>query len=306
MLASALRLLIAFEIVVYAIFAVRFFDLSPACAALAVLAGMLAVRAVIIAITYVYAWTYHSPASHLSALQALRMVLAEYAAFLASFVLILPFEACWMGADRLRPASDRPPLLLIHGYGCSRGAWWWLRRRLEAAGWTVATISLEPVYTGIDNYVEPLARRIDAVLAETGAAQLILVGHSMGGLVARAYFRRFGIQRVAKLVTLGTPHSGSRLARLGMGENGRQMVPGSEWLQGLARATGMPETIVIYSAHDNYVMPQSNLQLPGATNRALDGIGHLAMLYSPRVADALLAALAQQRTASAGWQLRRG
>lgn len=306
MLASALRLLIAFEIAVYAIFAVRFFDLSPACAALAVLAGMLAVRAVIIAITYVYAWTYHSPASRLSALQALRMVLAEYAAFIASFVLILPFEACWMGADRLRPPSDRPPLLLIHGYGCSRGAWWWLRRRLEAAGWTVATISLEPVYTGIDNYVEPLARRIDAVLAEIGAPQLILVGHSMGGLVARAYFRRFGILRVAKLVTLGTPHSGSRLARLGMGENGRQMVPGSEWLQGLARATGMPETIAIYSAHDNYVMPQSNLQLPGATNRALDGVGHLAMLYSPRVADALLAALAKRPAASAGWQLRRG
>jgi pimeloyl-ACP methyl ester carboxylesterase len=221
-------------------------------------------------------------------------------------VLILPFDALWMGPDRLRPASSRPPLLLVHGYGCARGAWWWLRRRLEAAGWTVATISLEPIYTGIDNYVEPLARRIDALLAETGASQLILVGHSMGGLVARAYLRRFGIRRVAKLVTLGTPHSGSRLARLGMGENARQMVPGSEWLQGLARVPGMPETIAIYSTHDNYVMPQSNLELAAATNRVLDGIGHLTMLFSPRVADALLAALEYRNVAGAGWKLRRG
>jgi pimeloyl-ACP methyl ester carboxylesterase len=56
----------------------------------------------------------------------------------------------------------------------------------------VATINLEPIYTSIDDFVDPLARRIDAVLAETGAERLILVGHSMGGLVARAYLQRYG------------------------------------------------------------------------------------------------------------------
>jgi triacylglycerol lipase len=291
MLAIVLRCMIAVEIFVYATLALRVFDLQPTSAALAVLAGMLAVRALIIAVTYAFARVFHSPSSRLSRWQALRMVLAEYAAFITSFVLILPFESWWMGRDHLKDGQDRPPLLLIHGYGCSRGVWWWLRRRLEATGWTVATISLEPVYTSIEDYVEPLARRIDAVLAQTGARQLILVGHSMGGLVARAYFRRYGVQSVAKLVTLGTPHSGSKLAVLGMGENGRQMVPGSTWLKALARETTMPETITIFSTYDNYVMPQSNLLLPGAINRPLDGIGHLAMLFSPRVFDALLLAL---------------
>ena len=305
MLARTLRLLVALEIVVYLTLALRCFKASPGDAALAAVIGLLAVRALVIAVTYAYAWAFHSPAPRLSVLQAVRMVLAEYSAFIAAFVLILPFEAWWMGRDRLKPAGDRPPLLLIHGYMCSRGVWWWLRRRLEAAGWTVATISLEPVYADIDNYVEPLARRIDAVLVETGAAQLILVGHSMGGLAARAYFRRHGIQRVARLMTLGTPHSGSRLARLGMGENGRQMLPGSPWLQALARETVAPETVVIYSAHDNYVMPQSNLELPGAINRALDGLGHLSMLFSPRTLDALLLALEKKEVSSAGWKLRR-
>lgn len=305
MLARTLRLFIALEVVFYATLAVRCFAASPAEAALAVLLGMLMVRAVVIGTTYVFAWAFHSPAARLSVLQALTMIVAEYAAFITSFILILPFEKLWMGLDRLRPVQDRPPLLLIHGYSCSRGSWWWLRCRLEAAGWMVATISLEPIYTSIDNHAEALARRIDAVLAETGAQQLILVGHSMGGLVARAYCRRFGVQRVARLVTLGTPHSGSALARLGMGENGRQMRPGSEWLQALARETVMPETTAIYSPHDNYVMPQSNLILPGATNRALDGLGHLAMLFSPRVADALLLALEKRNVSSAGWKLRR-
>jgi len=291
MLATCLRLFLALEVVLYFTLALRCFDASPAGAALAAVGGVLLLRALLTALTYVWAWACRSPAPRLSVLQAARMVLAEYAAFVANFVLIFPFEAWWMGRDRLPPASGRPPLLLIHGYGCSRGAWWWLRRRLEAAGWTVATINLEPIYTSIDNYVEPLAQRIDAVLAETGATQLILVGHSMGGLVARAYLQRHGAPRVARLVTLGTPHAGSRLGSIGMGENARQMTQGSAWLAALAHEPAPPETVVIYSPHDNYVMPQANLQLPGASHRVLDGLGHLAMLFSPRVADALLAAL---------------
>ena len=304
MLEKLLRLFLVAEITFYAVIALRYFDASPAEAALAALAGVLWVRAWITGTTYVFAWVDHSPASRLSIAQALRMGGAEYLAFLVNFVLISPFERIWMGADRLGPASERPPVLLIHGYGCSRGAWWWLRRRLEGAGWSVATINLEPIYTNIDHYIDPLARRIDAVLAETGAAQLILVGHSMGGLVARAYLGRFGASRVARLVTLGTPHAGSRLARMAMGKNARQMEPGSAWLQTLANQSLAPETVVIYSPHDNYVIPQANLQLTGAIHRPIDGVGHLAMLFSPRVAGELRAALEKPEVASAGWKLR--
>ena len=300
MLATILRLFLALEVALYVTLAVRCFDASLSVALLAAVAGVLLVRALITLLTYVLAWVHRSASPRLSPMQAVTMALAEYAAFIANFVLISPFEAAWMGPDRLKPAGDRPPLLLIHGFACSRASWWWLRRRLEAAGWTVATISLEPIYTSIENYVEPLAKRIDAVLAETGASQLILVGHSMGGLVARAYLRRFGLQRVARLITLATPHAGSELARIGMGQNGRQMEAGSEWLQALARETLMPETVVIYSSHDNYVMPQSNLQLPGAMHMAVDGLGHLAMLFSPRVADVLIKALEKRDAASAG------
>ena len=297
MLARALCFALLLEVALYVAIATQLCDASPATAAVAAVLGVLALRALLVATSYAFALAWHSPAPRLSAAQVLRMVFGEYAAFVLSFVLIFPLERLWMGADRLRTATAgagrlRDPVLLVHGYGCSRAAWWWLRRRLEAAGWSVATLSLEPVYTSIEHYVDPLARRIDEVLAQTGAERLLLVGHSMGGLVARRYLQRFGNARVAKLVTLGTPHHGSQLARIGAGENARQMRPHGDWLRALANPAPLLDTVVIYSPHDNFVMPQANLELPGASHRAIDGLGHLAMLYSPRVGRALLAALA--------------
>jgi triacylglycerol lipase len=287
MLAIALRLFIVLELVLYTTLAVRYLDASPLAAALFALSCLLGLRLWITGLTFFFARAHRSPAERLGASRAVGMFVAEYAAFIANFVLISPFEHWWMGGDRLQPDAERPPLLLIHGYGCSRAAWWWQRRRLEAAGWNVATINLEPIYTSIENYVEPVAQRIDAVLAATGAKRLILVGHSMGGLVARAYLRRHGAAKVLRLVTLGTPHGGSELAKMGFGENARQMSPGSAWLTELAREVPAVNTLTIFSPHDNYVMPQANLEWPGARRRTIDALGHLAMLYSSRVAAAL-------------------
>jgi triacylglycerol lipase len=293
MLAIVLRLFILLELALYSTLSLRYLDVSALGAGLLAVAGVLGLRVWVTWLTFAFARFYRSPAPRLGGWQLLGMFLAECGAFVANFVLISPFERWWMGGDRLEQGNDRPPVLLIHGYGCSRAAWWWHRRRLEAAGWNVATINLEPVYTSIENYVDPVAQRIDEVLTATGAEQLILVGHSMGGLVARAYLRRYGVGKVIRLVTLGTPHAGSELARIGLGENSRQMSPACGWLVALAKETPQFIAMTIFSPHDNYVMPQSNLEWPGTRRRTIDGLGHLAMLFSPRVAAAVLEGLAQ-------------
>jgi len=299
MLARSLALALLLEVAFFVGLAVYGFDASPASAGAIALAGVLVLRALLISVIYALARRWSVDVPRLSPGQRLGMVLGEYAAHVLTFIVIFPLERWWMAPDRLRPATSRSdtqggtPVLLVHGYCCSRGSWWWLRRRLEAAGWTVATITLEPIYAAIDSYVEPLARRIDAVLKETGAGQLVLVGHSMGGLVARAYLQRFGDARVKRLITLGTPHQGSRLADLGLGENGRQMRPGSRWLQSLAVPPAAVDPLVIYSPHDEFVLPASLLQLSVGRHNAIPGLGHLAMLYSPRVWLALQQGLEQ-------------
>ena len=227
---------------------------------------------------------------------ALRIALEEYLGLVLLFSVIQPFESLWMGPDRLpRSAGGRPPLLLIHGYQCNRGFWFWLRPRLEAAGWTVATLSLEPAWAGIDDYAPAIARRIDEVLAATGAAQAILVGHSMGGLSLRAYLRRYGRDKVVRVISLGSPHQGTRLASLGFGPNAHQMRIGSPWLAALGAPGAVPlppGSASIYSWHDNYVFPQgAGSTLEGAANFAVGGVAHIAMAFSPAVLDKLLAVL---------------
>ena len=288
MVPFALLVWLSVEVTGYTVLARHFLDTAWSDSAIIAVGAVLAVRAGISALTWAYARAYPSPARVLSADEKLRMIGGEYLAFLLAFVVILPFERLWMGRDRLRQCPR--PLVLVHGYGCSRGVWWYLRRQFEAAGQVVATVSLSPPYTSIDKLVPQLARRIEEVCVATGAGQVVLVAHSMGGLVCRSYLARHGGGRVERLITIASPHSGSELARIGIGRNAREMEPGSRWLKDLASSDTPVRAISIRTPHDNYVMPQDNQRLAGALDVALDGIGHLALLFSRRTAGEVLAA----------------
>ena len=272
---------------------------TPAEAAAFALAGFLGLRLFVVAVTFGFMLTGSAsvpPELRIGPARTLRMVLEEYFGLLLVFTVIQPFETFWLGPDRLAKSSGRRlPLLLIHGYQCNRGFWFWLRPRLEAAGWTVATHNLEPVWADIDSYADGIAQRIDEVLAASGAQQVILVGHSMGGPVARAYLRRHGADKVARIVTLGSPHQGTRLAVLGPGRNARQLRIGNPWLAALAAPGAVPlpaGSVSIFSVHDNYVFPQQACAtLEGARHVAIGGVSHLGMAFSPVVLGKLLEVL---------------
>ena len=298
MLARFLRLLLLFELFGYffaSLWLVRMAGWRPLGALLLMCLLAMAWRTWMIVVSYGFAWLHRAPVPTEFRLGMKRQLLegVREVAALSALLLAEAFDRIFPGADApRRPASGQLPLLLVHGYCCNRGFWWWLKPRLEAQGCSVATLSLEPLYGDIDRYAEQLARRVDWLCQASGASQVVLVGHSMGGLVARAYLRRYGEMRVAKLVTLGTPHQGSMLAQLGLGRNARQMEPASVWLRELARAPLPLPCVAIFSWQDNYVVPQRNAIWPNAENRPLAGVGHLAMSCSPVVLEALLAATA--------------
>jgi predicted alpha/beta hydrolase family esterase len=204
------------------------------------------------------------------------------------FTLIMPFERLFMACRPHRPQRGRAaaaaagPRLPVQPRLLARTA-----RPLERAGWQVGTISLAPVFNDIDGYVEQVARRIDEVCAAAGTEQLILVGHSMGGLVSRAYLRRHGNgpRGEAGDARLAAPRQQAGGDGAGRA-TARQMVPGSDWLAGLNAPGAVPlpaATVSIYSCQDNYVMPQDSSLLEGAKVVPLAGLGHLEMAFSPEI-----------------------
>lgn len=261
-------------------------------ALLGALGGILGVRAGINAITWTFALSHGSPAPALGFVRRVKLVVEEYLAFLLTFVFVIPFERLWMPADRLM--QGRHPVLLVHGYGCSRGVWWLVRKRLEAAGHSVATVSLAPPYISLGRLEPLLNQRIEEICAATGSRQLTLVCHSMGGLIARCYLARHGKERIARLITLASPHQGSDMCQIGFGQNAREMTSGSLWLQDMAAEPLTVPAVSLRNAYDNYVMPQDNQRLPGASDIELPPVGHIAMLYDARVANRLIELLQQK------------
>lgn len=293
MVPLSLLIWLALEVAGYLAIGRLWLDLDWSAAIVGAIGGLLGLRAGIIAVTWIFGMAYASPAPHLNLATKARIMFGEYLAFLFTFMLLIPFERLWMPADRL--PTGRRPILLVHGYGCSRGVWCLLRRRLEAAGHTVATLSLVPPYTSIGKLVPQLNLRIEAVCAATGSKQVTLLGHSMGGLVCRSYLARHGIARVDRLITLATPHAGSALARLGIGQNAREMEPDSLWLRDMASEKLQIPAVSLRNPYDNFAMPQDNQRLPGAKDVELPPVGHLAMLYDGKVADIVLKAYRDER-----------
>lgn len=256
--------------------------------------AILFTRAAINSFTWYFAARHPGSGKRPTLPRLLFIALADYFAYLLTFLLVIPLERLWMPADRL--GGDGRVVLLVHGYGCSRGVWWRLRQRLEAAGCTVASVSLFPPFASIGRLVPQLHERIEAVCQATGARKLTLVGHSMGGLVCRSYLARHGSGRVRGLITLATPNQGTELARFGPGRNAREMEPDSLWLHDMRNEKPGVPTIAFCNPVDNYVMPPANQRLPDAHNVELPPVGHLAMLYDDRISDQIVDACTQGRT----------
>ncbi|MFM1921766.1 MAG: hypothetical protein RLZZ303_3400 [Candidatus Hydrogenedentota bacterium] len=226
-----------------------------------------------------------------------RMLLAEYACVVGIFTWLHPFE--WLHTRRGALGAGGLPILCVHGYVCNGGYWASMRAVLARSGHGRSyTLNMDPTFGSIETFAAAVARRVDEILAETGESKVILLGHSMGGLVSRCYVQRHGgVDKVSRIVTLGTPHHGTVSAYGGFGEDARQMRPSDAWLKALNAEPPVDVPITsIYTFHDNIVFPQDTSVLPGAKNIGLPGIGHLELAFSPAVQRLVLEEMREAKT----------
>ena len=100
-------------------------------------------------------------------------------------------------------------VVLIHGLWMKAPVMWPLARRLSVCGYRTRRFNYHTTRASLSES----AKALQAYLQRLDADTVHLVGHSMGGLLIRQLFHDFPEQHPGRVVTLGTPHQGSQVAR---------------------------------------------------------------------------------------------
>lgn len=210
-----------------------------------------------------------------------------------------------------KPAKDggHTPVLLLHGFIDNRSVFVLLRRSLRRHGWQhVESLNYSPLTCDVRTAAQLLARHVEDLCTRTGSSGVDVVGHSLGGLIARYYVQRLGGDaRVRTLVTLGTPHGGTRVAPpMSVHPLVRQMRPGSEVIRELAGPAPNCGTrfIGFWSDLDLLMVPVETARIDHpdllARNVRVTGVGHLALPVHWAVAAGIRQALTAEEPAAAG------
>lgn len=235
-----------------------------------------------------------------SAWTLLRAFLAEVSWAYRIFGWRQPFRTHAL-ADDVAARAGQAGVVLVHGYLCNRAFWQPWQRLFAAHGIPCIAVTLEPAWGSIDDCVPDLDAAVQRMAQATGRAP-VLIGHSMGGLVIRAWLRSRGAavgqgggeaqaaQRlqalVARVITLATPHHGTWIANFSHSVNGRQMRLDSDWLRRLRAHE--PQALAArmtcwYSNCDNLIMPALAATYPGADNRLIVDQAHVELVFDPQL-----------------------
>ncbi len=192
------------------------------------------------------------------------------------------------------------PILLAHGIVDNHTVFALMRRQLLRRGFSrIHTFSYSPLTLDVRSTAERMAAEVEALCEEYGSDQIHIVGHSLGGLIARYYVQRLGgDERVHTCVTLGTPHQGTVAARLLPWPLVKQLRPESDLMDELAEPAPDCRTrfVAFYSDVDQLIVPQRRARIAHpdliARNVRIRGVGHLSLPFHGDVVHQISGVLA--------------
>ena len=204
------------------------------------------------------------------------------------------------------PQDSPGPVLLVPGYGGGTGGLEVLAAAVRATGRSATVVGLPEQGTGdLHRAADVLAAAVDEALRTSGAPSVDVVGYSAGGVVARLWAQDHAAQ-ARRVVTLGSPHHGTRVAALGAALAPgscpvacQQLVPGSPLLDELSddETPAGPRWLSLWTDRDQVVTPPQSARLEGAVNVELQdvcpgaAIDHGSLPTAPLVRGLVLQAL---------------
>jgi pimeloyl-ACP methyl ester carboxylesterase len=185
------------------------------------------------------------------------------------------------------PATITTPVILVHGYLSTGHGWAPLVRSLHRAGVVhVFVLRYDALAAGVPDAAGVLTDAACTAMMRTGRPGVHLVGHSLGGVVARYAVQRLGLDAVARSVlTVATPHHGTWLARFAPGPSAAALRPGSAILAALPPLESTPG-VHWADVHAGADVVVSARRVAGAVS--VPAYGHLGILHAPELGDAVL------------------
>lgn len=209
-----------------------------------------------------------------------------------TYFLMIPFSKLFDNKE-LTPINPRtPPILLVHGYFHNETDWMWFHKNLQAIDGIgpISTLSLFPNTDTIESHALILAKKIESIKRATQHNNIILIGHSRGGLVASYYAEFLAPKKeVEAIICLGTPFLGTKLSVFGSGPSGKELGPHSVFLCKLKeyiQYSSIPYYQVA-SKMDNLIVPWYSAcpwEFRKRDNTLIiEDLGHLRLLLSTKV-----------------------
>ncbi len=191
------------------------------------------------------------------------------------------------------PDLGMEPVVLVHGYLMNRSNYFVLKLRLEQDFGInlIYNMNLHPMFGSIPEIAEEFMRRLEDLAIAWKHEKFQLIVHSMAGIVVRyAIMHLGGGARISRVISLGSPHYGTKLAVFGIGENARGLHPASGLIKSLQSREArqpqkIPPWISIGSVHDNMLLPfDCAIWEHSTANLLVEGMGHSRLLFDPDVA----------------------
>jgi len=195
-----------------------------------------------------------------------------------------------------RPRDEREHgrvVVFLHGFLAGGRVFGPMRAHVEAR-LPVATVDIG--YGPLDRFEVAAGRIAEAIDRLAEGQRVDVVGHSLGGILARWYLQELGgASKVDRLVTLASPHGGTRAAEIGVLSLAKAIAPGSAVLDtlrsGRSKASSVAHTAIVAAEDRMVTPPASAAAIEDAEVHWIDDLGHNEALFDRRIFDHVTRAL---------------
>lgn len=189
--------------------------------------------------------------------------------------------------------NQKKPILLVHGYLHFNSVWLYHIKKLEKRYGPIYTLNLGYPFSSIETFSAKVLEKITEIQKQTKKKEIILIGHSMGGLIC-SYLTLFkkSSMKICAVMTLGSPLKGTKIASIALGTCAKQMSYGSDFTkkveQKIKKNTSIP-FFHLAAKRDQIIRPFSSalMGIDNQKEKILDDVGHVGLLFSQKVAMTL-------------------